>query len=170
MIADRTTRLGRISRAQSPVTMRSVVLRFGPRWRDRLVIRSCCLIRRDSAMIDRAPPGLSNLTAVVIRCRNRIARIAHGFRIVAARSVLTRLCFKANFGYEVLIRHPQVVARNTSAVMAHPGRCTEIGFCILVRRTRRTIIQEGQLSHADILYDHRLSRQSPSQYQIPRCR
>jgi hypothetical protein len=38
-------------------------------------------------------------------------QIAHGFRIVADQSALTRLGFEVNFGYKMLIRHRQVAYR-----------------------------------------------------------
>jgi hypothetical protein len=49
---------------------RSRSKRFGERRRDRLLMRSCCFIRRLSATIALAPPGPSGLATVVIAASN----------------------------------------------------------------------------------------------------
>jgi hypothetical protein len=55
-LAERTSRLGRMSSVHTPAMRRSASRRFGERFRERLSISSCCLTKTDSATTARAPP------------------------------------------------------------------------------------------------------------------
>jgi hypothetical protein len=58
--------VGRTKSAIKPARMRSDVHKFGDRCRERVTIKSWCLRIRDSATMERTPPGRSR--------RNRVAR------------------------------------------------------------------------------------------------
>ena len=66
-IAVRINRDGRMNRAQTPATIRSDALRFGTRFRDRFRICTWCLIKTDSAITERRPPGPRSRASVAIR-------------------------------------------------------------------------------------------------------
>ena len=57
-------RRGLTNRVISPSTKRSSVLRFGARFRERLLTMSCCLSNNDSAATARTPPGRRSFAAV----------------------------------------------------------------------------------------------------------
>ena len=66
-MAVRINRDGRINRAQIPETARSEALRFGERFRDRLMIVSWCLTKSDSATTERRPPGPRSRVSIETR-------------------------------------------------------------------------------------------------------
>src|SRR5215831_9271707 len=71
-MAERRTRIGRMSRVHKPATMRSEDRRLGARFRPRFRIRSCCRIKTDSATTQRRPPGLPSRMMVTIAYRKRV--------------------------------------------------------------------------------------------------
>src|SRR5215831_903560 len=71
-MAERRTRIGRMSRVHKPATMRSEDRRLGARFRPRFRIRSCCRIKTDSATTQRRPPGVPSRMMVTIAYRKRV--------------------------------------------------------------------------------------------------
>src|SRR6202453_5533860 len=65
------TRGGRTNSTINPSTNRSIVVRGGARRRERPLIISWCLTKRDSAMTERTPPGRINLARGTINCTAR---------------------------------------------------------------------------------------------------
>ena len=74
-MAERIRRAGRMQRAHKPATRRSEARKFGDRYRERLRIRSCCLMRTDSATTKRMPPGPRSRASVVMNEKDD--QIAH---------------------------------------------------------------------------------------------
>ena len=72
--ADRTSRLGRTSRAHTSAISRSDPRRFGARRRERFKISNWCLSRTDSARTDRTPPGRARRIEVARTWTNRRIR------------------------------------------------------------------------------------------------
>src|SRR5689334_6556931 len=70
-IADRNKRFGLIHTEQNPAIRRSRMRRLGARRRERFTIKSWCLIRTDSAITERNPPGWKMRRMVVMRWTRR---------------------------------------------------------------------------------------------------
>ena len=60
-------RRGLTKRVISPSAKRSTNVRFGARWRERLLTMRCCLSNRDSAATARTPPGRRSFAIVTTR-------------------------------------------------------------------------------------------------------
>ena len=67
--------MGRTKSAIKPARMRSEVHKFGDRCRDRFTIKSWCLRIRDSATMERTPPGPSKRARVAMKWINRMTRL-----------------------------------------------------------------------------------------------
>jgi hypothetical protein len=61
--------------AIKPARMRSDVHKFGDRCRERVTIKSWCLRIRDSATMERTPPGPSKRARVTRKWIKRITRL-----------------------------------------------------------------------------------------------
>src|SRR5439155_967793 len=61
--------------AIKPARMRSEVHRFGDRCRERFTIKSWCLTIRDSATMERTPPGPSKRARVAMKWIKRMTRL-----------------------------------------------------------------------------------------------
>ena len=73
-IAERIKREGFMNKEHTPAMKRSEARRFGARFRERLRISSCCLRRMDSAITERAPPGLKSRQMVTMTWTKRMIR------------------------------------------------------------------------------------------------
>ena len=77
-IATRTSRPGRMSSVHTPATTRSARRRLGERRRERLRIRSCCLMSTDSATTARAPARPNEPDEGRHEVQKQAGQVAHG--------------------------------------------------------------------------------------------
>jgi hypothetical protein len=72
---EQSRRVGRTKSAIKPARMRSDVHKFGDRCRERATIKSSCLRIRDSATMERTPPGASKRASVARKWIKRMTRL-----------------------------------------------------------------------------------------------
>ena len=135
-MADRTMRLGRVSRTQGPRILRFDERRFGVRSRGRSTIKGSFSTRRDSPTIDRAPPGTNSLETVVNKRTNITARSHGGGRIVPVPLSMASPRFSGLFSHELPIRH----------VHPRPARIIGCEICVGIRAPGASGARSGEIS------------------------
>ena len=110
---------------QKPNRNRSSAEKFGARRRERLMIRSCCFMRRLSATMALAPPGLRSLAIVVNRCARSISRF---FMDVKGRGGCVHEQDSQTWQFQVIITNSPHTGRKRQELLCRNTECVMSGF------------------------------------------